>query len=47
MLLLLVEDNDELSKLLVTSLRSADFNADIVATAAEALGVLSITPYSA
>ena len=47
MRLLLVEDNDELSKLLVKSLRSAGFDADVVATAAEALGVLSITPYSA
>ena len=47
MRLLLVEDNDELSKLLVKSLRSAGFDADIVTTAAEALGVLRSSPYSA
>ncbi len=47
MRLLLVEDNDELSKLLVKSFRSAGFDADIVTTGAEALGVLRSSPYSA
>ena len=47
MRLLLVEDNDDLSKLLVKSLRIAGFEADIVATAAEALDVVRNTPYSA
>ena len=47
MRLLLVEDNDELSKLLVKSFHSAGFDADIVTTGAEALGVLRSSPYSA
>ena len=44
---LVVEDNDELSKLLRKSLRSAGFDADAVTTAAEALALFKSTPYSA
>jgi DNA-binding response OmpR family regulator len=47
MRLLLVEDNDELSKLLLKSLRSAGFDADIATTAAGALDAVRIAPYSA
>lgn len=47
MRLLLVEDNDELSKLLVKSFRSAGFHADAATTAASALAALENTCYSA
>ncbi len=47
MRLLLVEDNDELSKLLAKSLHFAGLDADIVTTAAEALDVARSTPHSA
>jgi len=47
MRLLLVEDNDELSRLLVKSLGAAGFAADIVTTAAEALDAIANTSYSA
>jgi DNA-binding response OmpR family regulator len=47
MRLLLVEDNAELSKLLVASLRSSGFEADPVATAGDAVDVLRTTHYSA
>ncbi len=47
MRLLLVEDNEELSKLLATSLKGAGFDADSVATAADAIAVLGSTHYAA
>ncbi len=47
MRLLLVEDNEELSRLLVKSLGSAGFDADAVTTAADALSVLGSTHYAA
>ena len=47
MRLLLVEDNEELSKLLVKSLETSGFDADAVTTAADALSVLGSTHYSA
>ncbi|MGO8951805.1 MAG: response regulator [Rhodomicrobium sp.] len=47
MRLLLVEDNVELSKLLVKSLGASGFDADSVATAADALSVLGSTHYAA
>jgi DNA-binding response OmpR family regulator len=47
MRLLLVEDNAELSKLLVKSLGASGFDADSVATAADALSVLGSTHYAA
>jgi DNA-binding response OmpR family regulator len=47
MRLLLVEDNEELSKLLVASLASSGMDADPVATAADAVNVLRSTHYSA
>jgi len=47
MRLLLVEDNEELSGLLVKSLAAAGFGADAVATAADALSVLGSTYYAA
>ena len=47
MRLLLVEDNEELSKLLVASLASSGMDADSVATAADAVNVLRSTHYSA
>jgi DNA-binding response OmpR family regulator len=47
MRLLLVEDNEELSKLLVKSLEASGFGADAVGTAADALNVLGSTHYAA
>jgi DNA-binding response OmpR family regulator len=47
MRLLLVEDNEELSGLLVKSLGAAGFGADAVTTAADALSVLGSTHYAA
>jgi DNA-binding response OmpR family regulator len=47
MRLLLVEDNEELSGLLVKSLAAAGFGADTVTTAADALSVLGSTHYAA
>ena len=47
MRLLLVEDNDELSGLLVKSLAATGFGADTVTTAADALSVLGSTHYAA
>jgi DNA-binding response OmpR family regulator len=47
MRLLLVEDNEELSKLLVKSLGASGFDADAVTTAADALSVLGSTHYAA
>jgi DNA-binding response OmpR family regulator len=47
MRLLLVEDNDELSKLVVTSLAASGFEADWVTTAADAISVLGSSHYSA
>jgi DNA-binding response OmpR family regulator len=47
MRLLLVEDNEELSGLLVKSLAAAGFGADSVTTAADALSVLGSTHYAA
>jgi DNA-binding response OmpR family regulator len=47
MRLLLVEDNDELSKLVVKSIEQAGFSADRVATAADAVSVLGSTHYAA
>jgi DNA-binding response OmpR family regulator len=47
MRLLLVEDNEELSKLLVASLASSGMDADPVATAGDAVNVLRSTHYSA
>ncbi len=47
MRLMLVEDNEELSKLLVASLKGAGFEADWVATAADAINVLGTTHYVA
>ena len=47
MRLLLVEDNEELSKLLVKSLGASGFDADAVTTAADALNVLGSTHYAA
>jgi len=47
MRLLLVEDNEELSGLLVKSLGAAGFDADSVTTAADALSVLGSTHYAA
>ena len=47
MRLLLVEDNEELSKLLVKSLEASGFGADAVTTAADALNVLGSTHYAA
>ena len=47
MRLLLVEDNEELSKLLVNSLGASGFDADAVTTAADALNVLGSTHYAA
>ncbi len=43
MRLLLVEDNDELSELLVKALKAAGYDADVVTTAGEARAVL-LTP---
>ncbi|MGO9544356.1 MAG: response regulator [Rhodomicrobium sp.] len=47
MRLLLVEDNEELSNLLVKSLEASGFSADAVMTAADALSVLGSTHYAA
>jgi len=47
MRLLLVEDNEELSALLVKCLEASGFEADTVATAADALSVLGSTHYAA
>ncbi len=47
MRLLLVEDNEELSKLLAASLASSGFEADSVTAAADAISVLGSTHYSA
>jgi DNA-binding response OmpR family regulator len=47
MRLLLVEDNEELSKLLVTNLVSAGFEVDAVTAAADAILVLGTVLYSA
>src|SRR5208282_4699482 len=47
MRLLLVEDNEELSKLLVKSLGGSGIDADAVTTAADALNVLGSTHYAA
>ena len=47
MRLLLVEDNEELSKLLVKSLEASGFDADAVTSAADALSVLGSTHYAA
>ena len=47
MRLLLVEDNEELSKLLVKSLGGSGIDADAVTTAADALSVLGSTHYAA
>jgi DNA-binding response OmpR family regulator len=47
MRLLLVEDNEELSGLLVKSLAAAGFGADTVTTAVDALSVLGSTHYAA
>jgi DNA-binding response OmpR family regulator len=47
MRLLLVEDNEELSELLVKSLSAAGFGADSVTTAADAQSVLGSTHYAA
>jgi DNA-binding response OmpR family regulator len=47
MRVLLVEDNEELSRLLETSLKAAGFDADSVATAADAISVIGSTHYSA
>ncbi len=47
MRLLLVEDNEELSELLVKSLETSGFDADSVMTAADALSVLGSTHYAA
>ncbi len=47
MRLMLVEDNEELSKLLVASLASAGFDADSVTTASDAMNVLGSTHYAA
>jgi DNA-binding response OmpR family regulator len=47
MRLLLVEDNDELSELVVRSIESAGFSADRVATASDAASVLASTHYEA
>jgi DNA-binding response OmpR family regulator len=47
MRLLLVEDNEELSGLLVKSLAAAGLGADTVTTAADALSVLGSTHYAA
>jgi two-component system response regulator TctD len=47
MRLLLVEDNEELSKLLVTNLKATGFDADSVTTAADAISVLGFTHYAA
>src|SRR5271165_1433673 len=47
MRLLLVEDNDELSELVVKSIGPAGFSADRVATAADAISVLGSTHYAA
>jgi DNA-binding response OmpR family regulator len=47
MRLLLVEDNEELSGLLIKTLAAAGFGADTVTTAADALSVLGSTHYAA
>jgi two-component system response regulator TctD len=47
MRLMLVEDNEELSKLLVTNLKAAGFDADAVTTAGDAINVLGSTHYAA
>jgi len=47
MRLLLVEDNDELSELLVMAFRTAGYDADVVTTAGEARVVLLTTHYVA
>ncbi len=47
MRLLLVEDNEELSELLVKSLGGSGIDADAVTTAADALSVLGSTHYAA
>jgi two-component system response regulator TctD len=47
MRLLLVEDNEELSELLVKSLKASGFDADAVTTAADAVNVLGSTHYAA
>src|SRR5262249_46290356 len=43
----LVEDNEELSELLVKSLKASGFDADAVTTAADAVNVLGSTHYAA
>jgi len=47
MRLLVVEDNEELARLLAKGLESAGFGADVAATAAEARTVLTTTRYAA
>ncbi|MGA7328795.1 MAG: response regulator transcription factor [Rhodomicrobium sp.] len=47
MRLLLVEDNEELSALLIKSLAASGFSADTLTTAADALNVLGSTHYAA
>lgn len=47
MRLLVVEDNAQLSQLLATGLRKAGYEADFLATAAEARSVLMTTSYAA
>ena len=47
MRLLIVEDNEELARLLAQGLGSAGFGADLAATAAEARLVLTTTRYAA
>jgi DNA-binding response OmpR family regulator len=47
MRLLVVEDNDELARLLTRGLAAAGFAADVVATAGDARDVLATTRYSA
>jgi DNA-binding response OmpR family regulator len=47
MRVLLVEDNEELSKLVAESLKANGFEADLVGNAADAINVLASTLYSA
>ncbi len=47
MRVLLVEDNEELSKLVAGSLKATGFDADLVGNAADAINVLASTHYSA
>ena len=47
MRLLLVEDNNELSTLLLKSLRSAGFATDLVTRAEDAINALGSTTYAA